>query len=83
MTSFTPLASTIGGVLIGLSATAMLTLNGKVAGISGIFGGLLSPARGDVGWRALFLSGLLLGGVLSLWLYPQAIGPAPNLALLP
>jgi uncharacterized protein len=85
MSNFTPLASTIGGILIGLSATTLLTLNGKIAGISGIFGGLVRPARGDVGWRwrALFMAGLLAGGVLSLWLRPGAIGPAPNLSLLP
>jgi uncharacterized protein len=83
MSNFTPLASTIGGVLIGLSATILLTLNGKIAGISGIFGGLVRPARGDLEWRALFMAGLLAGGVLSLWLRPGAIGPAPNLSFFP
>jgi uncharacterized membrane protein YedE/YeeE len=53
----------IGGVLIGLSATGLLLLNGKIAGISGILGGLLTPlAPGDRGWRVGFIAGLLLGG---------------------
>lgn len=64
MTEFTPIASTIGGVLIGLSAAMMLLFNGRVAGISGIFGGLLSPTRGEFGWRAAFVGGLLVGGAV-------------------
>jgi uncharacterized membrane protein YedE/YeeE len=65
---FTPLQSLIGGVLIGLAASLLLLFHGKVAGISGILGNLLSPAPGDVAWRVAFLAGLLvagLGGALS------------------
>jgi uncharacterized membrane protein YedE/YeeE len=61
--SFTPLASLLGGALIGLAASALLWLDGKVAGISGIVGGLLSPSRGEVGWRVAFVAGLLTGGL--------------------
>jgi uncharacterized protein len=63
METFTPIASTIGGVLIGLSASMMLLLHGRITGISGIFGGLLARRAGDLLWRVLFISGLLAGGV--------------------
>ena len=64
MENFTPVASLIGGMLIGLSASAMLLFSGKIAGISGIVGGILSPAQNDTQWRLLFLGGLLVGGLL-------------------
>lgn len=53
-----------GGALIGLSASALLLLNGRIAGVSGIVAGLLTPQRGDVAWRALFVAGLVAGGLL-------------------
>jgi uncharacterized membrane protein YedE/YeeE len=60
----TYLHSLAGGVLIGLSASGLLLFNGKIAGISGILGGLLTPlSRGDRGWRIGFVGGLLVGGV--------------------
>lgn len=61
---FTPWASLAGGVLIGAAAAMFLLLNGRIAGISGILGGLLRPARGDVAWRAAFLAGLLFAPAL-------------------
>ena len=64
MENFTPVASLIGGMLIGLSASAILLFSGKIAGISGIVGGILSPAQNDTQWRLLFLGGLLVGGLL-------------------
>jgi uncharacterized membrane protein YedE/YeeE len=64
MTNFTPLASLLGGILIGLGASAMLLCTGKIAGISGIVGGLLPPARTDVAWRVCFLGGLICGGIM-------------------
>jgi uncharacterized membrane protein YedE/YeeE len=73
VTSFTPIASLAGGALIGASASALLLLNGRIAGISGIFGGLLLPARGEVLWRALFFAGLLAGGFVLVGLFPGAI----------
>jgi uncharacterized membrane protein YedE/YeeE len=57
---FTPWASLIGGLLIGASAIMFALLNGRIAGISGIAGGLLRPRRGDIGWRAAFLIGLIV-----------------------
>jgi uncharacterized protein len=65
MEHFTPVTSLVGGMLIGLSASMLLLFDGKIAGISGIVGGLLSPARQDMLWRAFFVAGLLSGGLLS------------------
>ncbi len=72
MENFTPVASLIGGILIGLSASALLLFNGKIAGISGIVAGLLSPAKSDVVWRAVFVAGLLTGGLILKLLSSQA-----------
>ncbi len=57
--SFTPLAALAGGALIGLASALLILCNGRIAGISGIVGGLLAPARGDRGWRLAFLIGLI------------------------
>lgn len=62
---FTPMASTAGGVLIGLSASLLLLAEGRIAGISGILGGLLSPQQGDVAWRLAFTTGLMAAGAVS------------------
>ena len=56
---FTPWASAGGGVLLGIATAMFLLLNGRIAGISGILGGLLRPARGDIAWRVAFLGGLI------------------------
>jgi uncharacterized membrane protein YedE/YeeE len=60
MDSFTPLSATLGGVMIGASAALFLLLNGRIAGISGILGGLLAPPSRETGWRLAFLAGLVL-----------------------
>ena len=57
--AFTPWSALIGGVLIGLATAMFALLNGRIAGISGVLGGLLKPVRGDVGWRAAFVLGLV------------------------
>lgn len=59
-TSFTPWLSLAGGLLIGLAVAMLLLFDGRIAGISGIVGGLLRPARGDVGWRTAFVAGLVV-----------------------
>ena len=56
---FTPWTSLAGGVLIGVAAAMFLLLNGRIAGISGILGGLLKPIEGDVAWRVAFVAGLV------------------------
>jgi uncharacterized membrane protein YedE/YeeE len=70
MHNFTPLPALAGGALIGLSAAALLLFNGRIAGITGIVGGLLRPTKGDVLWRLLFVAGLGTGGLLMTWLRP-------------
>lgn len=57
---FTPWQSLAGGALIGLAATLLILLNGRIAGISGVIGGLLRPQRGDLLWRLSFLAGLVI-----------------------
>lgn len=57
---FTPWTSLAGGALLGLATALFVLLNGRIAGISGIIGGLLHPRRGDVDWRVAFVAGLLL-----------------------
>ena len=57
---FTPYASLAGGAMIGVAAALLLLFNGRIAGISGIAGGLLRPRPGDVAWRLLFIAGLLV-----------------------
>lgn len=56
---FTPWASLAGGVVIGLAVALLLLANGRIAGISGILGGLLGWPRGDIAWRIAFLLGLV------------------------
>jgi uncharacterized membrane protein YedE/YeeE len=56
---FTPWASLAGGTLIGAAAGALVLINGRIAGISGILGGLFEPRRGDLDWRITFLLGLV------------------------
>jgi len=70
---FTPWAALVGGTLIGLAALLLLLCNGRIAGISGIMGGSLQPARGDLLWRVLFFFGLLTGGLVTLWWWPAAL----------
>jgi len=58
--AFTPWAATGGGVVLGAAVALLVLANGRVAGISGIVGGLLKPRGGDIGWRLAFIAGLLL-----------------------
>ena len=57
--AFTPWSALLGGLLIGLATAMFALLNGRIAGISGVLGGLLKPVREDVGWRAAFILGLV------------------------
>ena len=61
---FSPASGFLGGMLIGLAAVLLLLANGRIAGVSGIVGGLLSRKRGDIGWRVAFVLGLWLGGLV-------------------
>lgn len=70
---FTPLQSLSGGALIGAAASAMLLLEGRIAGISGIVGGLFTPRAGDIGWRVAFLAGMLSAGLVVTLTAPSAL----------
>jgi uncharacterized protein len=56
------LQPTLGGALVGASAVLLLALDGRIAGVSGILGGIVSPRQGDVAWRVCFVGGLVAGG---------------------
>jgi uncharacterized protein len=70
--NFTPVSGLIGGLLIGLSTVLLILFNGRIAGISGIVGGLLARKGSEIGWRAVFVVGLLLGA----FVYMLATGGA-------
>lgn len=83
MHNFTPWSALAGGALIGVAASLLLIANGRIAGISGVLGGLLSPARGDIAWRGFFTVGLLAAGIAAGLLVPEAISASPrSLSLL-
>lgn len=83
MLEFTPLPALLGGVLIGLGAVLLLWVNGRIAGVSNLLGGLLFPAAADRVWRALFLGGLVAVGVVASWLFPGSVGASrPSLVLV-
>lgn len=69
--NFTPWSSLAGGALIGLAATLLILLNGRIAGISGVLGGLLRPAKGDVAWRVSFIAGLVIAPLLLQGVFKQ------------
>ena len=62
--SFTPWSALIGGAIIGIAAALLALLNGRVAGISGILGGLLGPGTPDFAWRAAFVAGLIVAPIV-------------------
>lgn len=69
--AFTPWTSLVGGGLIGLAAAMFILLNGRIAGISGVLGGLFKPTKGDVAWRVAFVLGLLAAP----WIYALIVDP--------
>lgn len=73
MHDFTPISALIGGALIGLSASLLLLTHGRVAGISGLYGGLLRRTAGDGTPRLSFIAGLLFAGILVRLFYPSAL----------
>lgn len=78
MENLTAVSATIGGLLIGLSATIMLLFNGRITGISGITAGILMPKPGEAMWRVMFTAGLLLGGLAMLFIMPHQIQASPR-----
>lgn len=78
MHNLTPLSGFLGGALIGLSAALLMLLMGRIAGISGIFGGLLAPAASDRGWRVAFVAGLIAAPLLASFFSGAAL-PSPTM----
>lgn len=73
---FTPWESLAGGALIGLACALLWLGNGRIAGMTGMLAGILLPVRGDALWRAIFVLGLLCGGLLVQQTTPAAFGAA-------
>ena len=73
MESFTPFTSLVGGIIIGIAALILLFFVRKIAGVSGIIGGLFPIVRRDAAWRLTFLVGLILGGTVLSQVYPKSI----------
>ena len=69
--NFTPWASLIGGLIIGLATVLFLMFNGRIAGISGIVGGLLNLKRDDISWRIAFIAGLVLSPLVFGLVFPM------------
>lgn len=84
MTSFTPVSALLGGALIGLSAGMLWLFAGRIAGISGIFGGIVPLRPHELSWRLAFLTGLPVGALAFYALFapqslPRIAGPLPLL----
>jgi hypothetical protein len=77
--NFTPWASLAGGVLLGVASALFILLNGRVLGISGILGGLLTPKAGDIGWRVALLAGLFAAPAVYALLAPAGFISAPRI----
>jgi uncharacterized protein len=79
MTNFTPVSAAIGGVLIGLSAVLLMLFTGRIAGVSGIFGGLINPQTSDRAWRMAFIVGLIAApGIAAIGGYPVPMPQVPS-----
>jgi uncharacterized membrane protein YedE/YeeE len=80
MHNLTALSGLIGGALIGLAAALLMLLTGRIAGIAGIFGGLLPLQSGDRDWRLAFIAGMIAAPVLAMLLLgaplPKPVMPA-------
>ena len=71
--NFTPWSAMLGGLLIVLASSMVVLLNGRIAGISGILGGLLRPTKGDLSWRIAFLLGLIVAPLVF-----SVVAPLPD-----
>ena len=74
--NFTPWSALAGGAVIGLAAALLVLFNGRIAGISGIIGGLIRPKTGDISWRLAFMLGLIAAPIV--W---QFFTPLPNIQI--
>ena len=73
MENFTPVESLVGGIVIGIAALVLLRCYGRIAGISGVFGGLFPFNTGETLWRMIFLAGLITGGIILSFLHSDTI----------
>jgi uncharacterized protein len=78
MENFTPYSAFSGGILIGLAATLLLLFNGRIAGISGIMGGVMTTSRTELFWRFAFLAGIVIGAFLFHRIKPDFYQPREN-----
>jgi uncharacterized membrane protein YedE/YeeE len=79
MADFTPVSAALGGALFGLAYVLMMLLTGRIAGVSGIFSGLLNLRGEDKGWRIAFIAGLILAPVIAGWIgYGMATPTLPG-----
>ncbi len=76
---FTPWASLIGGLSLGVASAVFILINGRILGISGILGGLLPPKVGDIGWRVAFLLGMLAAPTVFMALAPAGLASEPRI----
>ena len=76
---FTPWLSLGGGLLLGLACALFVLLNGRILGVIGILGGLLTPTRGDMAWRIAFLLGLLAAPASFVLMVPADWLSAPRI----
>ena len=81
MNDFTPIPALIGGALIGVAASLLLLTHGKVAGISGLYGGLLRRGTSDRAFRFWFLAGLVVAGLAVQRTFPAAFATSWSAAL--
>ncbi|EIJ0963522.1 YeeE/YedE family protein [Vibrio parahaemolyticus] len=81
MLNVIPWESLFGAILLGISATILLLVNGKIAGISGIMNGIMSPKKGDYSWRLLFAVGMIAGGLISVLMLGVEVPSTANLSL--
>lgn len=78
MENFTPYSALSGGILIGLAATLLLLFNGRIAGISGIMGGLINASKAELAWRIVFLVGIVIGAFIFHQIKPDFYQPREN-----
>ena len=76
---FTPWASLIGGLSLGVASAVFILIIGRILGISGILGGLLPPKVGDIGWRVAFLLGMLAAPTVFMTLAPAGLASEPRI----
>jgi len=76
---FTPWASLVGGILLGLASALFILVNGRILGISGILGGMLTLKRSDAGWRVAFMLGMLAAPATLGWVLPPDLLSAPRI----